>query len=194
MKRNLIRNLCIIIFFSHATLTFGQEKYESEHRLNENEVPENAKVFVSRISSSGNIHWYWEEGLNRTSIEAKFKHDKLKYSVEFDTTGVLEDVEIEIAWSSLDETLKKNITAELSTSYKKFKVRKVQIQYSGTENDVMKKLKGEETELAVFTLYELVVKCKNEKGVNLVEFLFDNQGKLISKHTVIFKNSSNLEY
>ncbi|MEL6254700.1 MAG: hypothetical protein AAFR87_22000, partial [Bacteroidota bacterium] len=73
----------------------AQIKYEREYKLKPTEIPMPAKIFVDSCKFSTQITWYKEESQDGKSIEAKLKHKGKKYSIEFDTVGLLQDMEIQ---------------------------------------------------------------------------------------------------
>ena len=194
MLKQVITFLLFILIFFQAEPLNGQRKFEKESRLDIQEVPTTAIEFIDSLYVPGKIKWYLEEGFNTTSIEAKFKLNKQAYSVEFDTLGQLEDIEIKMKWKRLDHTLRDTISSELSKECKKHKIKKVQIQYSGDPQVLLSKLKSGHSDQSYLTRYELVVKCCNKKDVVLKEFLFDDAGQKLSSSEIVSKISSNLEY
>ncbi|MEZ4934623.1 MAG: hypothetical protein R2788_21160 [Saprospiraceae bacterium] len=97
------------VFWAFAICTnqiHAQVKYEKESRLKEKDVPSIALDFIDSLAVKKKVRWYLEEGFNRTSVEAKFKMDNRKYSIEFDTIGNLEDIEIQVKWDGLNKTLR----------------------------------------------------------------------------------------
>ncbi|UZR99601.1 hypothetical protein [Chondrinema litorale] len=183
--------ILLIIFFNSL---YAQHKYEKESHLSEKNVPRKALNFLDSLDVSSNIRWYLEEGLDSRSIEAKFKYNNLRHSVEFDTIGNLQDIEVETEWSDLTNSLKVALTTHLSKDCEKFKIRKVQIQYTGDTSVLLAKIKTGESSKNYFVSYEIVVKCKKSKNIDLYEYLFSDSGEKLSTARIVFKNSSNLEY
>jgi len=173
---------------------YGQIKYEKESRLKTRDVPKKASDYVEKIAGVEKVKWYHEEGYNRSSIEAKFKINKEKYSVEFDTNGLLEDVEIEITWIELDPSIKDSIKSALSQDCDKYKIRKMQVQYSGNENFIPISSNSKNSTEDYLVRYEIVLKCCNVSDIKLLEYLFDDRGQKLSVSQIVFKNSSHLEY
>jgi hypothetical protein len=191
MLKYFIAILAVGLF---STNLFTQVKFEKESRIKRHEVPSKALAFIDSLSISNKVKWYLEEGLERSSIEAKFKKDRKKHSVEFDALGNIEDIEIEMDWKELQADLKDTICAQLQTDCLKHKIAKVQIQFSGTYAALLHKLKEAETNPELTTKYEIVVRCRSKNSVDLVEYLFSDAGQQLSVSKIIFKNSSNLEY
>ncbi|PKQ44699.1 hypothetical protein [Confluentibacter flavum] len=186
--------LLLIMACTYSCNLFAQEKFEKESRIKPNDVPVKALVFIDSLNFNNKVKWYKEEGLNRKSIEGKFKHNKVRYSVEFDTLGHVEDIEIEVNWKDLRDSLKDSIFFQLRTDCLKHKIVKVQKQYTGSESQLFSILKADINNLSLTTKYELIVRCRQQNELDLFEYLFNDTGKLISTSKIVFKNSSHLEY
>ncbi len=194
MFKHLITGIFFILLVICSNHLYAQQKYEKESRLKEKEVPSRALGFIDSLEVQKKVRWYLEEGFGRSSIEAKFKLNKQKYSIEFDTIGNLEDIEIEITWNELPALLKESISFHLGKDCRKFNIRKVQIQYSGDRSILFSAIKKGDKKGMYIVNYEIVVKCCNTKNVALFEYLFSNTGQPLTVSQIIFKNSSNLEY
>ena len=103
--------------------------------------PENIKSYLSEISFKNKIKWYKDEALSKYTYEAKTHHNNLNFSIEFDSLGIIEDVEFKIEWKNIPELIKKNIEFYLDSIYKKKKIIKVQIQYTGKPESLINILK-----------------------------------------------------
>jgi len=112
-------------------VTHAQEKFEKEYRIKTEEVPVKALKFVTQLGFTKKVKWYREEGLTQTSIEAKSKKNREKYSIEFDELGTIEDIEKKIAWSSIPLSTRNNIRSYFDTAHQKICIQKIQIQYTG---------------------------------------------------------------
>jgi hypothetical protein len=194
MTKYFIATLIILIFESYSNNLFAQEKFEMESRLKQNDVPSNALNFIDSLSLKNKVKWYLEEGIERKSIEAKFKRSGKKHSVEFDILGNIEDVEIEINWDVLQTPIKDSIKKHLQKDFKKHKIVKTQIQYTGNQMLLfIKLLSGEPTE-DLTVKYEIIAKCRSEKSTGLFEYLFTNKGQFILASQILLKPSYHLEY
>ncbi|WP_339610291.1 hypothetical protein [uncultured Planktosalinus sp.] len=194
MNLKLNKFLIIILIGIVSTNIQGQEKFEKESRLKSKDVPKTALNFIEEAQISGKVKWYIEYGLETTSIEAKFKMNRKWYSVEFDTLGIIEDVEIEIKFKDLKTKIKKAIESTLNNICETHKIFKIQKQFSGDQNVLISVLKQEETQESFDIKYELVAKCVKENKSEQFEFLFSDEGQLINTSKIIFKKSNNLEY
>ncbi|MEE4257675.1 MAG: hypothetical protein V2I47_11605 [Bacteroidales bacterium] len=177
-----------------ASSAFGQNKFEKEDRMKEQMVPETAKSFVLFDGLKTKVRWYLEENLEGYSIEAKLKYDGKRYSIEFDTSGVFQDIEIEAVFGGLTLNTGMKITEELGSSFSKYKVQRLQHQYSGNIPSFSSFLYSLETRNEYILKYEIVVKGKTEDGWNLYELLFDQDGALEKRSRIIFRNTDNLEF
>ena len=186
--------LILLILFSISTILFAQDKFEKESRIQPKDVPPRALLFIDSLNLKTKIKWYKEEGLDKESIEAKFKLNKVKHSVEFDTYGKIEDVEIIVNWEDLESDLKDSIFFQLNIDCLSHKIVKAQRQFLGSENELLFLIKNRDVFEPLKIRYEMIIRCKYEKKVDLFEYLFNYDGKLISRSRIIFKNSSHLEY
>jgi hypothetical protein len=186
--------LILLIGLPYSNNLFAQEKFEKESRIKQRDVPSKALLFMDSLKYKAKMKWYEEEGLTRKSIEAKFKHNRTKYSIEFDTLGNVEDIEIEVNWQDIESDITDPVFNQFKLDCSKYKIVKVQKQFTGSENELFSLLingtNGEQPKIK----YEIIVRCNQQKEVNLFEYLFNNKGILIAKSKIVFKNSSHLEY
>lgn len=194
----MIKNIALILIVSVILLAKleAQVKYEKEYRLNQKDVPKPALDFVNTLGFDRKIKWYKEEGLNKTSIEAKTKYLSKRYSVEFNSKGEIEDIEVEIKLNEISEEVRQNILNYLNTNYQKANICKIQIQFSGDPDALSHTIVNQKftNNPEVITRYEIVVKVKNKKKHEKLEYLFDDQGEMLQKAVILLKNTDNLEY
>lgn len=93
----------VFVFF--AQMVLGQEKRESESCIMQEEFPVKAfSKMAPYLEDAKRIRFYREFDGDKTSCETKFKKGRLFYSVEFDSLGILEDVEFVIEENDIPET------------------------------------------------------------------------------------------
>ena len=186
---------CILCFSClYINFAFTQVKFEKEYRIKEDNIPENIKSYLNTITFKNKIKWYKDEGLSKYTYEAKTFHDNLNFSIEFDSLGIIEDVEFKIEWKSVPELIKKNIDFYLDSIYQKKKIIKVQIQYTGKPESLINILKDLNQNQRLTRKYEIVLKGKENKKYQMMEYLFSDEGKFEDKAIIIMKNTDNLEY
>jgi len=172
----------------------GQQKYEREVRIEQDSVPSKAIDYVAQLQFSSKIKWFKENGLKRTSFEAKTKSKGKKYSIEFNSDGILEDVEIIISKKKLPAEVYKNITQYLRKDLSKFKWGKIQIQYSGDPKAVQQKVVTGALSEGLIIRYELIVSCRLNKKYQKLEYLFSDTGAFVERKSILLPNTDNLEY
>lgn len=190
----LLPSLALLVLGMSSLSSIGQQKYESERRIKRDQVPAKALSFIDSLNLESKVRWNFEEALESSSVEAKYKHKGEKYSVEFDTLGNLQDIEIDIPWRDAEEQLKESINNQLNQDCRKYKVQNAQIQYSGERSVLLEKLRSGSTKSTFTTRFELIVRCASDSDVNLFEYLFSDAGERLSTFKIIFKNSNHLEY
>jgi len=140
MNISVLLKIFPILFLSFGFFysAFSQEKIEREIRVTPREVPSEAKDWLGdAFEKIKRPKWYLEYSQNGKSYEAKFWHQKHFYSVEFDSLGKLEDVEIEIQESEVPVEAWKQIQSYFESDYEQVKVEKIQKQLTGSESDMM---------------------------------------------------------
>lgn len=178
--------LLIIALFSFSFLT-AQTKNEKESRISLNEFPENAQTLIYTIKSNvKRIRYYKETDGDKQSFETKFKYKKHWYSIEFDSSGILEDIEITINKKVLKSVTKDNIYYYLEANSDKFDIIKIQEQYLYKNNTseaefINSILKNRDN---ISSNYEIIVALKTSKFWELKEITFSATGEFLSIRTL----------
>lgn len=190
--RNIILSIGFLILF--PIVSKAQQKYEREYRIKSEIIPQSAKEFIDSIGSDSKIKWYKEISLNDVTIEAKFKHNKRKFSVEFDTLGILQDVEFVIKKREIIPVVYKQIEHKLDSLYQKWKFRKIQIHYRGNRRDIITSINKNEPSDSIKVYYEIVLKGKSLGITQLYEITFSEQGEIQDVLQIIQDKADHLEY
>lgn len=192
MKRLILSILLVLgVFYNSAK---AQQKFERESRLKTEEVPAAALQFTESVKMDTRWKWYLEENLVGNSVEAKTKHDGKWYSVEFDTAGKIQDVEIEKDFLEIDEEIRESILKALDSMFSTHKIDKIQIQYSAETPVLLAILNNKADRNTSRIQYEMVVKGKKEGRPKLYELTFNDGGNLLESAEIIFRNTDNLEF
>lgn len=188
--------ILLVIISLPISILHGQMKYEREYRLDINQVPPQALKFVDALNFTNKVKWYKEEGFYKNSIEAKTRYQSQKYSIEFDTSGMIEDIEIEINWEEVPLDIRNAIDKYLDSNFQRSKICKVQSQFVGDVEYLLKitSAKTRHSNDYLTVCYELEVEVKRKDKYQKLELLFDEGGKLLKESTIIFKNTDHLEY
>ncbi|MDD4108082.1 MAG: hypothetical protein PHH93_05115 [Prolixibacteraceae bacterium] len=182
------------LFFILQINASAQQKFERESRLKPDNVPPEALQFIKAVEMNTRWKWYFEENLEGNSVEAKTKYNGRRYSVEFDTTGIIQDIEVETKWQEMDEHIRSNISESLDSLFTRHNIIKIQIQYSA-EKPVLLAILNNKAEFSESRIqYEIEVKGKETGRPKLYELTFTELGKLTDISEIIFRNTDNLEY
>lgn len=177
-----IKNKFIILFALVSAFSFSQSKDEQEQRIDLEQFPKEAQLLLKDLpNDSKKLKFYRETDSLKVSYEAKFKYKKRFFSVEFDNTGKLEDIEVIIKNKKLDKTLLEALTNFYNTNYKSFKFIKIQQQYVPKYNPtnalILELLNGNSSSYK--TNYEIIAEVKSNSKREIREFTFDDKGQLI---------------
>ena len=191
------RCLLLIVLGLITVNTFGQYKYEREHRIKKNQFPAEAHALIEeQLAEARRIRYYRETDSTKVSYEAKFKVDRLHYSVEFDQQGKLEDVEILIKEVDIPNASFKNITDYLDDNFEKYRIRRIQQQYPVSENESVElTIKNAFQNLLLPTIrYELIIAGRKDKGFEDFEILFDADGNFLKMRKSLPVNYDHILY
>ncbi len=194
MKYKLILFIAVFSFCIQGT---AQSTYEREHRIKKNQFPENAHALLANeITKVKRLRFYRETDSVKTSFNAKFKKDKLRYSMEFDSEGILQNVEILIKEIDVPNDTFTSVVNYLNQSYTKYQIRKILQQYPVMKSEEIKKTLQEAFQnlLLPSVNYKLIVSCKTETGSIDFEFLFDSDGTFKKKRALLPPNYDHVLY
>lgn len=185
--------LIFLIFLMTFMQLSSQEKYEKEYRLHASEVPKRASDLVQKWNFNTKIKWFAEESNDGKSFEAKLKFKDHYYSIEFSENGDVLDVEKTVKCSKLSKKTRENIEISLSKNFKKFKIKKIQIQFLGSENELYQAI-FLQNNLPKNTNYEIVLKGKKTEQYLMFEVLLDSNFNILKELKFSDLNSINLEF
>ena len=157
------------------------------------EVPEVSRQWLSTaFPNLPKVKWYKETTSGKESYEAKFKRNKKRYSVEFDTNGAVEDVERLTKWRALSN----EVQASLGSTFdemERFKLIKIQEQWTAATPRLLSEAILNNDRAAITLRFEVVFKANIEGEQAIWEGLFDANGQMLSKRKVILRPTDNLD-
>ena len=187
--------LLFFIFLFSSTLIFAQnDKIEAEQRIKKTEVPANSIAWLSAsFPNLKKVKWYSETTSQIKSIEAKFKWNKIKYSVHSSEKGLIEDLDIERKLSECTNATQESLTASFR-QFEKFKLSKIQEQWTSDASEKLSQALISNDPSSVKIKYEVEFTAIIEGSYALWEGLFDANGLLLSKRKVKLRATDNLDY
>lgn len=174
-----------------------QIKHEREHRIRREQFPEAAlEALQPYLDEARRLRFYREIDSNHRSFEAKFRIQRLQYSIEFTPEGELEDAEVDIKPVDIPRATWQAIQEHLGTSFGKFHVRKIQQQYPrpAFDSDDATLKAAFQNLLLPEIRYELVVQAKTESGVGQFEALYDSEGNILLLRKALPPNYDHVLY
>lgn len=190
-----MRTILLFYFIWAMTIHLGaQSKLEREFRISPEVVPTPAIRFAEALAGSNKLKWYQEEGIDQVSLEAKTKIKGQIFSIEFDTIGQIEDVEVEISLNQVPENIRQAMISALLEEFTSFKWQKIQVQYQGSASELLAFFDKKQASPTLRTQYEVVVQGKKKGSNTFQEWLFADTGVVLSKSMVILRITDNLEY
>jgi len=181
------RIFTLLLGFLLSVSISAQTKNEKEKRIKKSEFPKGANLLLNAIPQQAKrIRFYKETDGDKTSFETKFKFKKHWYSVECDSLGKLEDIEIQIKEDELPEETDDVIEDYFEDNSEKYDIIKIQEQfiYSSKPSDTefLKHISSNRESLR--PNYEIIVALKIDKVWVLKEITFSHQGQFLSERTI----------
>lgn len=192
--RKQIPVLLVLLLSVSYQVVHAQNKEEKEKRISADELPAKSfGVLEPFLEDAQRLRFYYEIDGDHKSYEAKFNYEGQKYSIEFDSLGMLEDVEVIVNWKSVPESTRNGIQSYFDT-FKKYKIFRLQKQFISKGGEDQKTVEAALADQGETIRYEMVVGLKAEKVWNNFELLFDDRGVLLDKRKVISRSSDYILY
>jgi hypothetical protein len=176
------------LFALFSFLSFSQEeKNEREIRIKKTDFPSHSLDLIAPyLQKVTRLRFYKEYDGEKSSFEAKFKKQRLLFSVEFDSTGTLEDIEFRIKKVDIPHDSWKAIETYIDQNFKNTRIKKIQQQYVVKTDNAKLVLKDAfQNLIKPYINYELIISSKDAKGFQEYELLFNAEGKFISSRKSI---------
>lgn len=186
--------ILVILFLFSFGLAGAQVKTEREYRLKEDQVPSLARDFISSLGTPTKLRWYREESQEGSSVEAKFLLNRKKYSIEFDTTGHLQDVEFIIPAGRIPSPALERLRAGLDSHFASWKFSKVQQHHQGEPYLQRLVILKDVIQSGIDLFYEVEVRGKRNGVAGLYEIKAADDGKILEVKYILPKDADHLEY
>lgn len=183
-----------VLFLCCYSFCVSQTKNEQEKRVKVNEFPELVQEYFKSLPNKlKHLKFYKETDGEKHSFEAKFKLNKLHYSVEFDTFGKLEDIEIVIKEKHIPKPILKTILKYFETNFQKVRFIKIQKQYVNNSKKTDQQFINSvfDSPIGKNTHFEIIAEIKTNGERFLKEFTFKNTGEFEKSRPV---SSSSYEH
>ena len=175
-------NHTLLLVFAIVQLGAAQDKYEQESRIDKEEFPSRSfSLIEDYLKNARRVRFYKETDSTKLSYEAKFKKDRLRYSVEFDKNGALEDVEFIIKERDIPNDTWNAIVSHLKKNHAKYRIKKIQQQHPVKNGQSEEKTLHNAFQNLILpeVNYELVFSAKEKRDYQEYEALFDSEGQPI---------------
>ena len=174
--------------------SLAQTKYEVETRIKRNEVPAAAiQWFTDAYGSVSRVRWYMETSERGTSFEAKLNWNGMRNSVEFDSIGQVEDIEITIPIGKMDDTERKLVDSVLNERFDQYRLLKVQRQWTGDTEALKQMILGKEANGLTERL-EIEAYCKIDMKDGYRELLLTMDGSVVNDRPMDMNTTDHLNY
>lgn len=188
-----LKKILFTTFFLLFQFTVFSQKIEKESRVSEESIPPKALQFVNELRLNNNVKWYKEKTSGRDSYESKFKFNNSFYSVEFDTLGNVEDVEVIVKRRNLSQQEQSKLKERILVEFEKFKWIKIQRQYFGNEEQLKNLFLKKDN--SIEHNFEVEIEAKTSDGSwKMYELLINTDGEIVKKREIQLRPTENLNY
>ena len=195
--KNLVRSSILISFIFFGFSVFAQNKPEREHRIKKSQFPVEAIQFIEEQNDDfKRLKFYREVDSLNNKYTVKFKKDRLFYEVDFNQKSELTGVGFAIKPIDIPEENFQRMSAYLSRTFDKVKVRKMfQIYLSRSNEDRQIVMKNAFQNLMLPNMvYELFVKGEKNSTRSDFEITFDAKGNFIHSKKALPANYDRVLY
>jgi len=190
-----MRFIILSFICTMLTQTWGQTKAEIEKRVDLEDVPSEAvQALNENIKEFDKVKWYYQEDGDKRVFEAKFKQFSQQYSVEFDTLGNIDNVEIIIKLKKIPKKTLKKMMSYLENKFEDYKIQKIQREHLGKADDLFELIEDNELDDDLMIKYEVEVNAKIDNQRKLYEIIFDNEGGVLRLRVVSLQSTDILDY
>ncbi|MGB5983552.1 MAG: hypothetical protein WBG46_15550 [Nonlabens sp.] len=183
MKYKYVWVLWVLAFAKAVPLTAQNIKKERESSVERNDFPKSSLDWIDKLSNDCKKQKYYKEiDGDKTSYEFKCKCNGQRRSIEFNESGILEDVEITIKKKKINPKIIEKIEAVLEQISEKNRIEKVQLQYLPNTLNVEEFIR--KTDLRDYDNLELIVAFKTKRKIYRKELLFSKHGALLKSRDI----------
>lgn len=176
-------------------------KRELEEYIAKSKLPAEVLRFIKLLPKKDvrKMRYYRETDGEAVGYEIKFFLRKRKYSIEFDSSGNLEDAEVGIPLNDISKDIRAQIETAFKTRFDRYKIRELQRQYvcAGSSAECTEKIlrmTASEEVSGLTVRYEIEVDgTKDGKHISR-EFLFDTAGNVQRVRTILRRQTDNIFY
>ena len=172
----------------------SQVKVECEFRIAPDAAPALAAQWINSTFTGAKrgFKWFYEISGEEKSYEAKFRWQGNRYSVKFDTAGVLQDVEFEIKLLEIPNAVRKNIKRNLSNTFISHNVLRVQRQLIGSPDAIYSFIAEDSKGITIN--YEMEIRARKDTRNELWEVLFNSEGEILEIQLTTLHPPTNLDF
>lgn len=198
MKKKIWILPAVILALSVSEAIAQGEKNEVEDSIRKKEMPKNALEILDEFWPNMNdIRYYFQTDGDTETFEAKLEWQGSDYSIEFDNTGRVIDVEMLIEKQEISPEASSGINEYLDQEFRRVRITRLQRQFIADDDDdwddedfIDDILEGDEEDYEV--RYELEVEGRSGSEIGAFELLFNQFGDLIQRRKIVRRSVDNI--
>ncbi|MCM4166815.1 hypothetical protein KCTC52924_01668 [Arenibacter antarcticus] len=167
-----------LAFLILSSLCFSQSKPEREHRIKKSQFPIIATAVIPEAAKR--IRYYKEIDTVNTLFTLKFKLKRMKYEIEVDDTGEIEQLGFLVKEVDIPRDVYSGIHNFLNSNFQKVKIKRILQWYPADTKDALKNTF--QNLILPTNTYGLLVRGKKrtqQKNNRDYMLLFNSEGKFL---------------
>jgi len=167
-------------FFLLVFIGSAQNKYEREHQIKKSQFPPVEQRLLSANSKMKQQRFYKEVDSSQTTYTMKFKLDRLRYFMDFDQNGKLQNIGFRVKEVDIPSDAYSKIESYLTTHFDKVKIRRMHQEYMVLDEKANDKTLKDafQNMLLPSNRYRLIIATKKNGKRMENEALFNAEGSL----------------
>ncbi|MEX2514321.1 MAG: hypothetical protein WD398_15565 [Cyclobacteriaceae bacterium] len=110
-------------------------KKEIEKGIGASDFPPAGLLFVDAFKNKKRLRFYEQNTSGELAFESKFIYEGRKFSIEFDTLGLLTNVEVEMKWEEIEKATRRRIQNGFDQHFERYKLIKIQKKWVHEEEE-----------------------------------------------------------
>lgn len=165
----------LFVFIILSSFGFSQSRPEREHRIKKSQFPVIATNIIPETAKK--IRYYKEVGTSHTLYTLKFKSKKMKYEIEVDEAGDIQQLGFIVKEIDIPRDTYSEIDDFLDAHFQKHRIRRILQWYSAISEDAIKNTF--QNLILPSNTYELFIRGKKtaqQKNNSDFQLLFNSEG------------------
>jgi hypothetical protein len=185
-----------LVLFLIYSCCYAQAEYEREHRIKGSQFPTLEKEVLVSGDRIKQRRFYKEIDNSEVSYILKFKKDRLRYFMNFNPKGRLQNMGFRIKEIDVPSDVYANMLSYLTANFEKSRISRMYQEYYPAEGEAVEKTIRDafQNMLLPDIMYKLMLTAKKDKKRAEYEAYFDAKGNFMKIRQALPANYDHILY